>query len=112
MPLDGAGFDPVVQTLRIAESIIGRRGWVQRSFGDDTSPRCVVGAIQEASITVAAISGLDLYKLRWDVGYLYGTANGIDCIQVWQDRPERTLDDVLAGFGRAIDRAIKVRVAA
>jgi hypothetical protein len=112
MPLDDTGFDPVVQTLREAEAIICRRGWLQGSYGSADGPRCVIGAIQEASIEVARAWSLDLYKLRWDAGYCYGSGIEASSIWCWQDCPGRQLEEILAGFARAIARAIELRVAA
>lgn len=111
MPFDGAGLDPVIQTLRGAEDIIVRRGWLQAGFGSDTGPRCVVGAIREASWAIAVAWSLDQDALSWDAGYCYGIAVGIDSIELWQDRKERTIEEVREGFRLAVERAVEVRVA-
>lgn len=111
MPFDGAGLDPVIQTLRGAEDIIVRRGWLQAGFGSDTGPRCVVGAIQESSEAVASAWSLNNHVLRWDAGHCYGLAVGALSIEYWQDRPERTIEEVREGFRLAVERAVEVRVA-
>jgi hypothetical protein len=112
MPFDGAGFDPVIQTLRRAEDIILQRGWLQREYGRNGGPRCVIGAIREASLTVAMAWSLDPFNLGWDAGYCYGTAVGAEQIERWQDRPERTVAEVREGFRLAVERALETRGAA
>jgi hypothetical protein len=112
MPLDGSSLDPVVQTLLAAEDIIIRRGWIKGGYGGSGGPRCVVGALQEASDVVGAAWSLDVYKLRWDAGYIYGTTVGANSIECWQDRPWRTIEEIRDGFSRSIARAIEQWVAA
>jgi hypothetical protein len=112
MPLDGYSFDPVVQTLSLADELILEDGWTQKEYGAEPGvPHCVVGAIQVAAKRVASAFWI-YYELRWLAGECYGKAIGTDCVERWQDQDGRTLAEVRDGFRRAIDHAIAQKAAA
>src|SRR5438445_578625 len=106
MPFDGVSGDPILKTLIGAKEIIKTRGWTKGSSGTPGHSRCVIGAIAEAAEAETGLPDpmafLAANKIKWDAGYWYGTSNDVICVPIWADAPERRLDEVLAGFDRAV----------
>jgi hypothetical protein len=112
MPFDGTGFDPVYEALDRAEAIIRRDGWRKAAPGKPGAPRCVIGAIQQAVDEIEFHTGEQRWHhLRWETCRCYGVAIGMPSVEIWNDRPECSLADVLDGFKRAKARALERRVA-
>jgi hypothetical protein len=82
------------------------RGWTQGaiardaigfsvpSLGHDAARWCTVGAISRA-----APDGCDVYWVALD---LLRNVVGTSAIEIWNDQPTRTKEDVLAAFDKAI----------
>ena len=111
MPLDGIGFDPIYAALDRAEAIIRRDGWRKAGLGLTGAPRCVIGAIQQAVADMGLVTAQQSDDLRWDACKCYGEAIGVHYLEIWNDRPECALHDVIEGFKRAKARALELRVA-
>lgn len=93
---------PDATILRIAKDRIVRLGWCQ---GDEnachgetlTGPRC------------AATAFMSVVPVDHPIYDLFKKANGITTsIGTWNDAPERTLEDVLAAYDKAIAAAEEI----
>lgn len=98
-----------VEILRRAKAEIERRGWMQGGYGDTrkpaaTCPVCMEGALQAAvhgdPFEYRQVSELDeaMEFLRTAADLDEDQALGDD----WNDDTDRTKEDVLAAFDRAI----------
>ncbi len=79
------------------------QGWSHGCGRDDKGGRCA----QQAVFEVAGWIHNDILLGRTDktFSYLYRAIGGYFSIPEWNDKPERTLADVVAAFDRAIKYA-------
>lgn len=85
-------------TLTEARRLLVERGWGQGCYGRGTNgPYCILGALLEASSDQRA------YDQARKI--LVSANPGIDtwAVNVWNDAPDRTIDDVLTALDRAIN---------
>lgn len=99
------------EILRAARAKI-EQGWCQRCVARDSQGyRIYVGNMMEASRNPAAVSWCAqgaVFAAGGDINGpelpILGQAVG-SCIGIWNDRPRRTKEEVLAAFDRAIELA-------
>jgi len=90
-----------LNVLAKARALLVKRGWVQGLAIDEMGRLCTVGACK-----IAAGGGAN--DVRWPVAAAAAAAvleRSLDLdeeVSEWNDRTERTLDEVLAAFDRAI----------
>jgi hypothetical protein len=93
MPFDGKNVSEIARSLIEAKDYIQRNGWCQGDFSVGDSV-CAVGALN----AIGDYSDETIDALAMAIG-------GCN-IPLWNDVPERTLDDVLAAYDRAIANEI------
>lgn len=95
----------IADILRAGKANIESKGWCQgdeRALADGHPHGCCVAT----SVTdVTGINNHTTYNAGMDAMMLFKRANGINpdlCIGTWNDAPERTKEEVLAAFDKAI----------
>jgi hypothetical protein len=97
MPFDGAELNETATTLLRARQYLVERGWCKGAFGDDGSPRCMVGAILSATGARGCFDPLILGAMR----ALKSVTGSPGTVVGWNDAPDRTEQEVLDAFDRA-----------
>lgn len=96
----------VTDTLRAAVELLEIYGWCQGSLGNTSIGFCAVGAINAASRGLAH-SPLDKQQRHGKAcERLFSAINGHTHrygVASWNDDPDRTKDEVLEAFRRAIE---------
>jgi hypothetical protein len=97
--------------LREARALV-QRGWTQRWFAKDAiGRRChsdnPLAACWCASGALGRASGLNSVVYSKAIAALNAVVGDVG-IAAWNDEPDRTQDEVLAAFSRAIERAESV----
>lgn len=82
-------YERTLTVLKVAHEVILRDGWIQDELGRDDGPKCLIGAIAYASSGTVAGS-IDCLAIS-AVQQLVQDHS----IPVWNDRSERTVEDVL-----------------
>jgi hypothetical protein len=96
-------YTKVSELLTAAKAEIQKNGWCQGQYTDNKGQHCILGA------TMSQI--LDNNSVYWDaVKALQGSlgtsgTSGFNDVVVWNDDPSRTVDEVIALFDKAIERA-------
>ena len=104
-------MNSVVEHLKKARSLV-EQGWTQvlnRVPGRDTTYFCAVGALRCADLDDPMDSTMRLPNWEsWDSIYAARYMEGVvGDIATWNDDPERTQEEVLLAFDRAIALAEK-----
>lgn len=103
--------------LRRGRDLLREKGWTQKAYKNDSGCMCSLGACyvaagvpvseeQTHAHTAEEVSAEDradeaqhfLYRAIREIGGLYGVID-------WNDRPERTVEEVYAAFDKAIEIA-------
>lgn len=102
MPFDAATQESeLVRDLRAARAYLVEHGWCQGRGRDDAGRVCAIGAFNAVIAPIPGNGG----RVRAVAAALSMLSEGI---LTWNDAPGRTVDDVLALYDRAIDRALVV----
>lgn len=86
-----------VSILRQAADIIRARGWAQRDYTADNGSVCILQAIHTVTGGTGAASEGALDVLRDRIRREFG--EDASSVPVWNDRPGRTVEDVLRILG-------------
>lgn len=98
-PITGLCRDHFIQAKRILDEC----GWVQGSYGGPNDGYCLAGALCEASYEIGVLSPAETMYMATDViPDVRVTERQISLI-AWNDEPGRTIDEVMAVLGAAIE---------
>lgn len=90
------------EILRAGKANIEARGWCQGDqmaiFGPDGGPCCVATAMPKGDAFANSLLAVDLFKEANGISPMVG-------IGTWNDAPERTKEEVLAAYDKAITAA-------
>ena len=93
------------QVLREARDIILRDGWIQNAYSSEQG-YCVEGAIMRAcrhhGMKWMQAQGNEALAAFAPFAKAIGCESRHGALALWGDRPERTVQDVLSAFDRAI----------
>ena len=87
----------VKQILKAAKALLVKRGWVQEEYSN-ANGYCLLGAISKAAAGSNANPAFVVVRRVLRI-------KGLDTIAGWNDRPDRTKEEVL----KVLDRAIQAK---
>lgn len=92
------------KVLEEARRLLEEEGWVQGVLHRTGEGYCAVGALREAvHVRCARMCG-DVPSMIFKEAYLrlQSQVGGRETVASWNDRPERTAEDVIMLFGKAL----------
>lgn len=110
MPLDSTAFAPsvLVTDLLAARDYIRARGWCQNQYHDTGGRVCALGAIR--AVTDSYTDSYNRCDAACNALWQVLKIKLGECdIAAWNDEPGRTVENVLALYDLAIERAVEAR---